>query len=1125
MLEIFDEGRFGSRFTGLRSIGQGGEGVIFAAHDTQLDLPVALKLLSRRAPAELVYLKHEFRVLAAFEHPNLVRLHDLFVEGTRGWFSMELVDGVDFVTAHDDARRAGPVPLQRRFAELAPMLVDSLGTVHAAGFLHADLKPANVLVEPGGRVVLLDFGMSREIDLDDRLSDTAGVAGTLAYLPPEAVEDPRPTAAWDIYALGLLFFEALTGRLPFADDFSRALSDKRRGLPDAGRHALSAMSPQLADTLGDMLQGRAVARPSLPEVLLRLGVPPPRRSAPPLPTVSRLIGRDETIAELLRWSDARGFSTCVIRGSSGVGKTSLARSLARELRARGELILFARCHPCESVPFNGLDGILDDLARCVSRDESTRDPHLLGSLAAVFPAFASLVDDTNDTPRTDDVGETLGRAVEALRALLTLLALRHRLVLWIDDVQWADSETRRALRNWGESSEPPGVRLLLTTRADAPEGLRADLTLELSALSEQHAIAFVREIAPGLPDPEILALHAEAAGNPYILQRLARAFTTDLTRPVPSLAGTLSESLADLPEDGETAALLLALAARPLDLDVLAASGVRRWVPRELERRGIVVRSADGRLRFELQHDRLAAALLARAADERKSRGHASLAAALIDRGNADDTPHVATHLHASAHPDAAPWASRAAERFSAAYALDSAAEWHRRALTWTAPGDAATPPRRLALARSLVAAGRAAEAGDTFVACAAEATSDARLHLQQAAESFLGAGITEQGMAVLRPLLASRRIAWPSTPAAAAAGILVRLGRIALRSLLPAARRGSPQQTFDLDLCWAAAKGLLGTDAVRGAFYVLEGLDRADAQVDARRHARHLASVAAIVLAPLGGRMAALGRRWIDRAAATATTARDPYLVGFTLVCSGQLAVIDGRWLEARHALASGVELLRSDGINAHWEQHIGLMGLLRALQELRLFAELRAEATALRLRAEALGDLYAEVTGRLYEAIGQLSLRQTTPARAHVARALTRWGTREALDIQQLYAEHVLAICDVVDGDAPGAWRRLTAVWPRWRRSQLLRIPVARIDCLALRARVAFCAAQADPASRPTLLNACRADARRLRREPRPDARALGRSLEALHMHEPITFQSLFSTHIADSCEDSRG
>lgn len=1093
--------------------------MIFAAHDTQLDLPVALKMLSQHAPAELAYLKHEFRVLAAFEHPNLVRLHDLFVDGTSGWFSMELVDGVDFVTAHADVRRAGPVALQRRFAELAPALVDSIVTVHAAGFLHGDLKPANVLVEPGGRVVLLDFGMSRKIDLDDRLSDTAGVAGTLAYLPPEAAEDPRPTVAWDVYALGLLFFEALTGRLPFADDFSRALSEKRRGLPNAGRHALSAVSPQLADTLGDMLQGRAEARPSLDEARLRLGLPPPVRSAaPPLPTASSLIGRDEQMAALLRWSDAREFSTCVIRGSSGVGKTSLARSFIRESRARGELVLFARCHPCESVPFNGLDGILDDLVRCISHDESTHDPRLLGPLAAVFPAFVPLVDVTNDASRTEDAGETLGRAVEALRALLVLLARRHRLVLWIDDVQWADSETRRALRNWGESSERPGVRLLLSTRADAPEGVRADLTLELSPLSEQQAIAFVRAIAPGLPDPEIIALHAEAAGNPYILQRLARLFTTDLARPVPSLAGTLSESLADLPEDGETAALLLALAARPLDLDVLNASGVRRWIPRELERRGILVRSADGRLRFELQHDRLAAALLARAADERKSRGHASLAAALIERDNADDTPHIATHLHASADPDAAPWASRAAERFSAAYALDSAAEWHRRALAWTAPGDAATPPRRLALARALVAAGRAAEAGDTFVACAAETTSNARLHLQQAAESFLGAGITEQGMAVLRPLLASRRIAWPSTPAAAAAGILVRLGRIALRSLLPATRRGSPQQTFDLDLCWAAAKGLLGTDAVRGAFYVLEGLDRADAQVDARRHARHLASVAAIVLAPLGGRMATLGRRWIDRAAATATTARDPYLMGFTLVCSGQLAVIDGRWSEARHALASGVELLQGDGVHAHWEQHIGLMGLLRALQELRLFVELRAEATALRLRAEALGDLYAEVTGRLYEAIGQLSLRQTTPARAHVARALARWGAREALDIQQLYAEHILTICDVVDGDAPGAWRRLTAVWPRWQRSQLLRIPVARIDCLALRARVALCAAHADPASRPTLLNACRADARRLRHEPRPDARALADALLA-QLDAPNTpLAALFPTHIPD-------
>lgn len=1096
--------------------------MIFAAYDTHLELPVALKLLHGRAT--LAYIKHEFRILAGLQHPNLVRLHDLVVEGARGWFSMELIEGDDFVAAHAAARAAGPEALRRRFGELAPALLDALRTVHGAGFLHGDLKPANVLVDASGRAVLLDFGMSSEIGLDDRLADPADVGGTLAYLPPEAVSDPRPTLAWDTYALGLLFFEALTGCLPFGDDLSRALVAKRDGLPADARRRLEAASPELAGCVCAMLRGRPDARPSLSEVALRVDERSSGRAAVTQAAAGReLVGRDEQLAELRRWSGERGLSVCTVRGASGIGKSSLARALLRELRASGQLVLTARCHPCESVPFNGLDKILDDLVRCVSQEEVAVDAALLRHLAAVFPAFARLTEAVDAGP-ADDAGETLGRALEALRALVAALARRHRITMWIDDVQWADGETLKVLRDWSGASEPPGVHLLLTTRAEVPAGVRVDRAFVLSPLVHSESALLVRGLAPELTAETVAALCAEAAGNPYILQRLARGAAEGRGDVASSLADALTGALAQVP-GGETAALLLALAGRPLDLDLLAASGVRRWVPAELERRGVAVRSADGRDRFELQHDRLAAVLLSGAADARMSAGHASLAAALVARGSDDDAPHVATHLHASGSADAAMWASRAGERFAAAYALESAAEWHRRALEWTAEGDPAGHGRRRALAEALVAAGRAEEAGDVFVACASgTAEPGAGSLLQRAAEAYLGAGIAGKGMVVLRPLLAARHITWPATPASAAAGILLRLARVAVRGALPGATRAPSEHAVDLDLCWAAAKGLLGTDAVRGAFYALEGLDRARDEVDARRHARHLAAVAAIVLAPLGGRMAALGRRWIDRAARTAEGTKDPYLAGFVLVCKGQLAVIDGQWEEARAASASGVELLRSSpGIHAHWEQTIGVMGLLRALQELREFEALSAEATRLRVRAEATGDLYAEVTGRLYEAIGLLAQRRTAEARAQVARALERWGRREALDIQQLYAVHILAVCDVVEDDPAGAWGRVCAAWPRWERSQLLRIPVARIDCLALRARVALCAAaRAGGRERAALLAACRNDARRLRGEGREDARSLGVELSTASIDLDVAITRLFHTNLRAPLEE---
>ncbi|MBL9107088.1 MAG: AAA family ATPase [Myxococcales bacterium] len=1042
----------------------------------------------------------------------MVRLHDLIVREAVGWFSMELVTGVDFVAAHADARGVGGVALTRRFAALAPMLVDALQAVHAAGFLHGDLKPENVLVELGERVVLLDFGMAATVDLDDRLRGD-GVGGTLAYLPPEALDDPRPSLAWDTYALGLLFVEALTGRPPFAAELARALVEKRRGLPATVRRALAGLSPTLAECVGGLLDARPEARPSLAEVSRWIGAP--ARHAVRANLSTELVGRDEPLAALRRWSASEGFSACVLRGVSGIGKSSLARALVRELRARGELVLRARCHPNESVPFNGLDGILDDLVRCIGDDEA-RDHSAIAALAAVFPAFAQLGVPDDVPARGEPPHEILARACEALLVVLTAVARHRRVVLWIDDLQWADGETRGILRSWAESFKPP-VHLLLSTRSGPPEYLAVDLDLELHPLLATEAAALVRRVAPDLPEPVFTALYGESAGIPFILQRLARASAAGPDRPAPTLVSALYDALAGLADDGERAALLLALAGRPLELDLLAAAGVRRGTTFELERRGVATRGADGHHRFEVQHARLASALLAAVPLARQIEGHAALAAALIDRGRGEDAPHIATHLRAGERPDAVLWAARAGERLAAGFALESAALWYRRALEWSLPDDPARFDRRLALAHALAAAGHGVEAGDEFAACAAGAPHGAaREYRQKAAEHYLAAGAADRGMAALRPLLSARRIAWPESQASAAAGILVRLVRIAIRSARPS-RGELPDSALDLDLCWAAAKGLLGTDAVRGAFFALEALDRALQGSDVRRLARHRVAVAAIVFAPLGGRLAALGRRWIADGVATAATERDPYLAGFARVCEGQLAVIEGRWPEAHAVLTAGLAQLRADGVGAHWEQHIGLMGLLRTLQERREFAALRIEASGLRARAEGLGDLYAEVTGRLYEALGQLSLRQTVQARFHVERALARWGRREALDIQQLYAEHILAICDAVDGDALAAWRRVSAAWPEWRRSQLLRIPVARIDCLALRARVALCAANRDPAARAAYVAACLADARSLRREARPDARALGEQLAALSRAPVVDLAALFPTHIA--------
>jgi serine/threonine protein kinase len=187
------------RFDIVRTVGAGGMGVVFEAHDRQRDMRVAVKTLKRWSGALLLRFKNEFRALTDLHHRNLVQLYELFQEGPYWFFSMELVRGVDFLThvRGDHARLAAAL------AELAEGLV----ALHRARKVHCDIKPSNVLVEPGGRVVLLDFGLVSETDEDGAPRQ---VGGTPAYMAPEQAAGRAVGAEADCYAVVFMLYKSLT---------------------------------------------------------------------------------------------------------------------------------------------------------------------------------------------------------------------------------------------------------------------------------------------------------------------------------------------------------------------------------------------------------------------------------------------------------------------------------------------------------------------------------------------------------------------------------------------------------------------------------------------------------------------------------------------------------------------------------------------------------------------------------------------------------------------------------------------------------------------------------------------------------------------------------------------------
>jgi hypothetical protein len=205
------------RYRIVRVLGRGGMGTVYLAHDTQLDRPVALKVprfADRADPPLLQRFYREARIAATFTHPSLCPVYDVGE-----------IDGVHFLTMPYLSgeslsawlRREGPLPEQTAAAFVA-QVARALEVAHRAGVIHRDLKPANVMVTERREPVVMDFGLARSgLAGDVRMTASGVILGTPAYMPPEQVGGDAASVGpgCDIYSLGVMLYEMLTGRLPF----------------------------------------------------------------------------------------------------------------------------------------------------------------------------------------------------------------------------------------------------------------------------------------------------------------------------------------------------------------------------------------------------------------------------------------------------------------------------------------------------------------------------------------------------------------------------------------------------------------------------------------------------------------------------------------------------------------------------------------------------------------------------------------------------------------------------------------------------------------------------------------------------------------------------------------------
>jgi eukaryotic-like serine/threonine-protein kinase len=249
--------------------------------DVLLMRPVAIKLLLDYGdPRSIAVFQQEAQILARLQHPNVISVFDTGVDGGDRFIVMELVDGPTLRELLDTQGRLAP----ERAGEIASRLASALGFAHGKAVIHRDVKPSNVLLPPDGGVKLADMGIARLLS-PDALTATLSVRGTALYISPEQVRGDRVDGRTDLYSLGCVLFEMLTGRTPFEGDLA-ALSYAHTHSPAPRVRSINPAVPAAMDDLvAAMLEKDPAQRPSTGEEVERTLAAVMRRDAV-VPTAS-----------------------------------------------------------------------------------------------------------------------------------------------------------------------------------------------------------------------------------------------------------------------------------------------------------------------------------------------------------------------------------------------------------------------------------------------------------------------------------------------------------------------------------------------------------------------------------------------------------------------------------------------------------------------------------------------------------------------------------------------------------------------------------------------------------------------------------------------------------------------
>jgi predicted ATPase len=774
-------------------------GVVYRAEHLDTGIPAAVKTVRLVKESLLTSFRREVRALALLDHPGVVRVVDDGVHEGLPWYAMELVDGATLGVslggaARDAASLAPTVPkatdgtvvgdskptaaarLTRDDAlVVVRRLCETLSFVHGEGIVHRDLKPDNVIVRPDRTPVLVDFGIVAHFagpSGREALGLATNALGTVAYMAPEQINGEFVDARADLYALGCILYEILTGAPPFGrrDYFEtlvahvtekpRPPSRVAQGVP--ARYddlVLALLAKRPADRIGYAVDIAA----ALAELDGDEGAPVERSSKLYLYGAG-FAGREDALRELTARLDDEeaGVGVVLVGGESGVGKTRLLIECARIAPIRRFRVLVGECFPAgeggeirTGAPLEPLRRALQAVADYCREQGTAESERVVGPrgrvLAAYEPSLATLPgQEAYPEPVELPAPAARLRLFRYVAATFAALAERESLLLLLDDLQWADELTLGYLEFLLARSNVYRTRILVVAtyrndeagdRLEAVLGAPGAGRIALGRLAPEAVASVVGDMLALASVPGYLGdfVNEQSEGNPFFVAEYLRAALESgalgrdeagvwrlgeagVARPAldrlglpRSLRALIERRLESLP----TVALEVAEAAAVLGRDVPAAplaAVVGAGEELVLDAVTVLVRrqvleDVGGRLRFS--HDKVREVAYARLEGDRRARLHRLAAEAL--ESSADHTSSLAAigrHWR-----EAGEWARagtcflEAARLASSQYAYGEAERLYREALT-TMSGPAAEFPRaRNELATILFRTGRAPEA------------------------------------------------------------------------------------------------------------------------------------------------------------------------------------------------------------------------------------------------------------------------------------------------------------------------------------------------------------------------------------------------------------------------------